>query len=279
MSDSSARSNPKTISPDWGLPGAIPDDPRLLPIVKDFMGRLEKGERPNIEEYIAKHPEFADSLRRCLEGLDLIYRAVGGEASSPRGSRAAAPPHEYLRDPLGDFRIVRELGRGGMGVVYEAVQLSLGRRVALKVLPFAATLQPKQLQRFLNEAQAAAQLHHANIVPVFAVGCDRGVHYYAMQLIEGLSLADMLSRLRRDAGVRPEDEMASSHLPDPTPTFSSGSQSPPVIAPKSQAAIATQDDLSARMSTMKPPCAARLREPMARTASRFSGRTFPPKRK
>ena len=72
-----------------------------------------------------------------------------------------------------------------MGVVYEAVQLSLGRRVALKVLPFAATLQPKQLQRFLNEAQAAAHLHHANIVPVFAVGYDRGVHCYAMQLIDG----------------------------------------------------------------------------------------------
>ena len=67
----------------------------------------------------------------------------------------------------------------------QAVQLSLGRRVALKVLPFAATLDVKQLQRFKNEAQSAAHLHHQNIVPVYAVGCERGVHYYAMQFIEG----------------------------------------------------------------------------------------------
>src|SRR5262249_37362329 len=97
---------------------------------------------------------------------------------------------------LGDFRIVCEIGRGGMGVVYEAVQLSLGRRVALKVLPFAAALDARQLQRFQNEAQAAACLHHTNIVPVYAVGCERGVHYYAMQLIEGQNLADLIRQMR-----------------------------------------------------------------------------------
>ena len=83
-----------------------------------------------------------------------------------------------------------------MGVVYEAVQLSLGRRVALKVLPFAAALDARQLQRFKNEAQAAAQLHHTNIVPVYAVGCERGTHFYAMQLIEGQNLADLIGCLR-----------------------------------------------------------------------------------
>src|SRR5262249_42573184 len=98
--------------------------------------------------------------------------------------------------PLGDFRIVREVGRGGMGVVYEAVQLSLGRRVALKVLPFAATLDSRRLQRFRTEAQAAALLHHTNIVPVFAVGCERGVHFYAMQLIDGPSLAEVIRQMR-----------------------------------------------------------------------------------
>src|SRR5207244_6028932 len=100
-------------------------------------------------------------------------------------------------EPLGDFRIEREIGRGGMGVVYEAVQLSLGRRVALKVLPFAAALDAKQLQRFQNEAQAAAQLHHTNIVPVYAVGCERGVHYYAMQLIAGQNVAALIEELRQ----------------------------------------------------------------------------------
>ena len=80
-----------------------------------------------------------------------------------------------------------------MGVVYEAEQLSLRRRVALKVLPFAATMDPKQLQRFRNEAQAAASLHHEHIVPVHAVGCERGVHYYAMQFIDGHTLADLIT--------------------------------------------------------------------------------------
>ena len=83
-----------------------------------------------------------------------------------------------------------------MGVVYEAEQISLGRRVALKVLPFAAALDPRQLQRFKNEAQAAACLHHTNIVPVYGVGCERGVHYYAMQFIEGQTLAAIIEDLR-----------------------------------------------------------------------------------
>src|SRR5205823_5296656 len=98
--------------------------------------------------------------------------------------------------PLGDFKLIREIGRGGRGVVYEAVQLSLGRRVAVKVLPFAATLDARHLQRFRNEAQAAAQLHHTNIVPVYAVGCERSVHYYAMQFIEGQSLAEVIRQMR-----------------------------------------------------------------------------------
>ena len=87
-----------------------------------------------------------------------------------------------------------------MGVVYEAVQLSLGRRVAVKVLPLAGALDPRQLQRFRNEAQAAAQLHHTNIVPVYAVGYERSVHFYAMQYIEGQSLSDVIRELRRAAG-------------------------------------------------------------------------------
>ena len=81
-----------------------------------------------------------------------------------------------------------------MGIVYEAEQISLGRRVALKVLPFAATMDPRHLQRFHNEAQAAASLHHEHIVPVYGVGCERGVHYYAMQFIDGQTLAEVIDR-------------------------------------------------------------------------------------
>ena len=96
---------------------------------------------------------------------------------------------------LGDYRIIREVGRGGMGIVYEAEQLSLRRRVALKVLPFASALDPRQLQRFHNEALAAASLHHEHIIPVFAVGSERGVHFYAMQFIDGCTLADVITEL------------------------------------------------------------------------------------
>src|SRR5205814_8572470 len=106
---------------------------------------------------------------------------------------------------LGDFHIVREIGRGGMGVVYEAQQLSLDRRVALKVLPMAAAMDGKQLQRFQLEAHAAACLHHTNIVPVHAVGCDRGVPFYAMQFIEGRSLAQVITELRRLEGLETAD--------------------------------------------------------------------------
>ena len=98
-------------------------------------------------------------------------------------------------EPLGDFRLIREVGRGGMGIVYEAEQISLNRRVALKVLPFAATMDPRHLQRFRNEAQAAACLHHPNIVPVYGVGCERGVHYYAMQFIDGQTLAQVIAEI------------------------------------------------------------------------------------
>ncbi|MCS6850308.1 MAG: serine/threonine protein kinase, partial [Gemmataceae bacterium] len=109
-------------------------------------------------------------------------------------------PAPHAPEALGDFRIVREIGRGGMGIVYEAVQRSLGRRVALKVLPFAAALDPRQLQRFKHEAQAAASLCHPHIVPVYAIGCERGVHYYAMQYIDGQPASALIRELRQLAG-------------------------------------------------------------------------------
>src|SRR5271168_2421488 len=97
---------------------------------------------------------------------------------------------------LGEYRLLREIGRGGMGVVYEAEQEALGRHVALKVLPFQARTNPIYLQRFRREARSAARLHHTNIVPVFDVGeCD-GTCYYAMQLIQGQGLDEVLAQLR-----------------------------------------------------------------------------------
>src|SRR6516225_6858538 len=106
---------------------------------------------------------------------------------------------------LGDFAIVRELGRGGMGVVYEARQVSLNRQVALKVLSGGLGLCGKAVQRFRREAEAAAKLHHTNIVPVYATGEQDGTHFYAMELIDGPSLDHVLRRLRQTtrAGAAP----------------------------------------------------------------------------
>src|SRR5205085_7247046 len=170
------------------------------------------GRAPDRRQLLSGYPEFTVELREFLAVRDQIDRlaaplremALAGalpkrmpdSLDSASEARHAAVPQDP-RQPaavaselgqIGEFRLLREIGRGGMGVVYEAHQSSLNRRVALKVLPFAAALDPRQLQRFHNEAQAAAQLHHNHIVPVFGVGQDRGVHYFAMQLIEGHSL-------------------------------------------------------------------------------------------
>jgi serine/threonine protein kinase/Flp pilus assembly protein TadD len=172
--------------------------PRLLGVLEEYLAQLERGVPPHPDELLARHPDLAEPLQAYLASLELLHQAAVSlhGAAPPREGPDACPAVELGR--LGDFRIVAEVGRGGMGVVYEAVQVSLGRRVALKVLPFAAALDAKQLQRFKNEAQAVALLQHPNIVPVYAVGCERGVPYYAMQLIDGQTLAALIRELRPD---------------------------------------------------------------------------------
>jgi serine/threonine protein kinase len=165
-------------------------------VLEEYLASLERGVPPRPAELLAQHPDLAEPLREYLASLEFLHRAALNLHSSEPVSKTS-PEREALElGQLGDFRLRCEIGRGGMGVVYEAVQLSLGRRVALKVLPFAAALDAKQLQRFKNEAQAAAHLHHTNIVPVFGVGCERGVHFYAMQYIDGQTLAQVIADLR-----------------------------------------------------------------------------------
>ncbi|MFO0846010.1 MAG: serine/threonine-protein kinase [Gemmataceae bacterium] len=166
-------------------PGA---DDRLVEAVREYQAAVEAGQTPDRGEFLARYADVADDLAECLDGLAILRSAAPGLRPPD------APPQDGT---LGDYRLVREIGRGGMGVVYEAEQISLGRRVALKVLPLAGTLDARQTQRFENEARAAAALHHPNIVPVFAVGRERGVPYYAMQLIEGRTLADVIEDLRQ----------------------------------------------------------------------------------
>ncbi len=144
-----------------------------------------------LTQLIAAYPGCEVGLRQFLNQERKLKQAV---VETPP---AATRPEHLAGRTLGDYRILRELGRGGMGVVYEAEQLSLGRRVALKVLPFAAMLGKQQLTRFKNEARAAATLDHPNIVAIYSVGSEGDVHYYAMQLIDGQSLAQVIATLRR----------------------------------------------------------------------------------
>jgi serine/threonine protein kinase len=153
----------------------------------------------DLEAFLAAHPEHAGTLCDMLPAARALVDLSGSGGADGSFSPPTLSPAEPAAGLLGDFRIFREVGRGGMGIVYEAEQVSLDRRVALKVLPLAATMDAKQLQRFRYEAKAAALLHHPHIVPVYAVGCERGVHYYAMQLIEGQSLAAVIEAQRGEA--------------------------------------------------------------------------------
>ena len=162
-------------------------------LAEEFIARYRRGERPALSEYTYRHPEHANEIMELFPALVKIeqLKPVAGDVTGPFAGAAdlAGTPRP---ERIGGYRIVREVGRGGMGVVYEAEQLALGRRVALKILPLAGALDPRHLQRFKNEARAAAQLHHNNIVPVHYVGCERGVHFFAMQYIDGQTLADAI---------------------------------------------------------------------------------------
>ena len=175
----------------------------LAGLAEEFAGRYRRGERPALTEYTDRYPDLADRIRKLFPAMVMIEKfgsVVGPDGGPPDGG--GAPPRQ-----LGEYRVLREVGRGGMGVVYEAVQESLGRHVALKVLPAQKWRSPIQLERFRREARAVARLHHTNIVSVFGVGeCD-GVHYYAMQFIHGQSLDHVLDELRRlrRAGTAPAE--------------------------------------------------------------------------
>jgi serine/threonine protein kinase len=182
------------------LPEAVQD--RLARILDDYLVAMEVGSPISPEELLARHPEEAPHLRMYLSGLQLFHAAAAPKSLSGVSLLSGKLAPEQT---IGDFRLVREIGRGGMGVVFEAEQLSLRRQVALKILPFTAGCDTKQISRFKNEARAAAQIKHPNIVPVFAVGEENGVHYYAMQLVEGRSLTTVLAELQQTAAPNSVD--------------------------------------------------------------------------
>ena len=169
-----------------------------------FLERYRRGERPSLTEYTDKHPELAERIRAVFPAL-VVMEEIGSAGSQATGlhvdrSGSGVP----MPERLGDYLLLRRVGAGGMGIVYEAIEESLGRHVALKTLPSHHLADATRLERFRREARAAARLHHTHIVPVFGVGEHEGLHYYTMQFIRGHGLDTLLQevkRLRQDSGA------------------------------------------------------------------------------
>ena len=188
------------------------EEPLLEQIAEQIIVRQRRGEQPTVEEYCKKFPDIAEELRTFLPALIAVERLKDAPVTPSRPSgdppvhagsgqstadKASDPKGHSLPTSIGGYRIIQEIGRGGTGVVYEAEQPSLGRRVALKVLTNDASRRELTAQRFASVARAAAALHHTNVVPVFDVGADEQYLYYSMQLIRGQSLAAVIEELKQ----------------------------------------------------------------------------------
>ena len=165
----------------------MPDhDDRLSEILGDWYERREQGETLEPEDVVRAHPELAEPLRQRFAALEFVDLAL----------RSGKKTTEGLPGQIGDYRIIREIGRGGMGVVFEAEQVSMKRRVALKVLAVAVTGTPEAIKRFQREARVAGRLQHTNLVPVYAMGEHAGYWYYAMELVRGRPLSHVIDDMR-----------------------------------------------------------------------------------
>lgn len=183
-------------------------------LAEEYLAQFRSGSPSEVEVFAAEHPDLADEIRElfpllaAMEGWKQRETAERGGRSTLGGVRP---------ERLGDFRIVREVGRGGMGVVFEAVQESLRRTVAIKVLPPLSLASDATGQRFRREAQTAANLHHPHIVPVFGTGDDSGFHYIAMQWIDGRGLDTVLRETRLEPrlvarlGIQAAEALAYAH--------------------------------------------------------------------
>lgn len=175
----------------------------LADLLERVSRRLEAGEVVDLQSIRRECPEYGDEL----EGLLPILRQMIHLAQVPDSSSPGSENDSLLKGSLGDFEILDVLGRGGMGVVYRARQKLLGRDVAVKVLPLAALADSRRLTRFHNEVRATAALHHPHIVSVYTVGVERGIHYYAMQLVDGPDLSRIVTALREaDADGKPSTD-------------------------------------------------------------------------
>ncbi len=162
-------------------------------LAEEFASRCRSGESPSVSHYVERYPQYADQIQELFPAVAAMEQFRAAEKAQ-RETAFKQTAHATPPQCIGDFRIIREIGRGGMGIVYEAEQQSLRRHVALKILPKHVLLAERHLRRFQREAQTAARLHHTNIVPVFGVGEQDGLHYYVMQLIQGAGLDEIIRR-------------------------------------------------------------------------------------
>jgi hypothetical protein len=192
--------------------GSLPDS--LGPILEEFLARLRQGERPSLNDFAQRYPDHAEEIRELFPPLVQVEMAgehgasqhqepgadeagggeIGGDGADAHFAREFVSKQP---DRLGDYRIVRKIGGGGMGIVYEAEREALSSRVALKVIHPKYRSRPEYLRWFLHEARTAASLHHTNIVAVFDYGDHEGVCYYAMQFIAGHSLDRIFQDVRK----------------------------------------------------------------------------------
>jgi WD40 repeat protein len=209
-------------------------------LAEEFAARYRRGEQPSLAEYVEKYPHLAADIREVFPAMVAIEQ-VEEDLREPAGPAVAVAPPPPPLEQVGDYRILREVGRGGMGVVYEAEQISLGRRVALKILRAHATRDGKALERFKREARAAARLHHTNIVPVFEVGQIGDVCYYAMQFIHGQGLdliVEEVRRLRADAPSGGGPQPLGGRLRPPTaPTLGAPAHGTPPVSQAAQSLL------------------------------------------
>ncbi len=185
------------------------DDPLVLELVNEYQAEWELGSRPDRDRYLADHKEIVPELEAYFDGLDLLYQQM---TNLKRLDGPAAPLDTGLNrgGRVGEFVIIREVGRGGMGIVYECRQPSLNRRVALKVLPTLLAANSNRLRRFEVEAQAAAALDHPHIVPVYEVGEGGGLPYYAMRFVDGPSLDVLVAEIGCNSAPRSSQPQKSS---------------------------------------------------------------------
>lgn len=171
-------------------------EPTLDEIAEEFLLYLRAGKQPKVETFSQLYPDRASEICELLSSIELMEQFSKHESVIREVANGSAHIELEATSNLGDFEIIREIGRGGMGVVYEAADRALGRRVALKVLHASAFASRKHVDRFHRESRLAAQLHHTNIVSVYGVGEENGTHYYAMQFVDGVTIEDILTGLR-----------------------------------------------------------------------------------